>query len=185
MIKDDSTDDYLKEVDDFSRITLHGGASGNPQYFVVQQKNGDQLYYGNYNGTNAFQKSFSNSAYIAWYLAAQEDVHGNYISYQYEQDLSNGDVWLTSITYTLHAGHSFINENKILFSYQCYMDAQDGYICGCQVRRDKILKEIIVKTDATIMRRYTFDYLKPTDVYSNQYPRLYTITEYGEGEPRH
>lgn len=61
------------------------------------------------------------------------------------------------------------------------MDAQDGYICGCQVRRDKILKEIIVKTDATIMRRYTFDYLKPTDVYSNQYPRLYTITEYGEG----
>ena len=181
LIKDDSTDDYLKEVDDFSRITLHGGASGNPQYFVVQQKNGDQLYYGNYNGTNAFQKSFSNSAYIAWYLAAQEDVHGNYISYQYEQDLSNGDVWLTSITYTLHAGHSFINENKILFSYQCYMDAQDGYICGCQVRRDKILKEIIVKTDATIMRRYTFDYLKPTDVYSNQYPRLYTITEYGEG----
>ena len=181
LIKNGSTSNYLKEVDDFSRITLHGGTTGNPQYFVVQQKNGGRLYYGDYNGTNAFQKSSSNSAYIAWYLAAQEDVHGNYISYQYEQDLVNGDVWLTSITYTLHANHNFAHENKILFNYQRYVDAQSGYISGCQVRRDKILKEITVKTDATVMRRYTFDYLKPTDEYTNQYPRLYTITEYGEG----
>ena len=181
LIKNGSSNNYLKEIDDFSRITLHNGTTGNPQYFVVQQKNGGRLYYGDYNGTNAFQKSSSNTAYIAWYLAAQEDVHGNYISYQYEQDLTNGDVWLTSITYTLHASHNFAHENKILFNYQKYVDAQSGYISGCQVKRDKILREITVKTDATVMRRYTFDYLKPTDEYTNQYPRLYTITEYGEG----
>lgn len=181
LIKNGSTSNYLKEVDDFSRITLHGGTAGNPQSFVVQQKDGTKFYYGNYNATNAFQKSSANSSYIAWYLAAQEDVHGNYISYQYEQDLANGDVWLASITYTLHTHHNFVHENKVLFSYQRYVDAQGGYICGCPVKRDKILKEITVKTDATVMRRYTFDYLKPTDEYSNQYPRLYTITEYGEG----
>ena len=181
LIKNGSSGNYLKEIDDFSRITLHNGTTGNPQYFVVQQKNGGRLYYGDYNGTNAFQKSSSNSAYIAWYLAAQEDVHGNYISYQYEQDLTNGDVWLTSITYTLHANYNFAHENKILFNYQRYADAQSGYISGCQVKRNKILREITVKTDATVMRRYTFDYLKPTDEYTNQYPRLYTITEYGEG----
>ena len=181
LIKNGSSNNYLKEIDDFSRITLHNGTTGNPQYFVVQQKNGGRLYYGDYNGTNAFQKSSSNTAYIAWYLAAQEDVHGNYISYQYEQDLTNGDVWLTSITYTLHASHNFAHENKILLNYQRYVDAQSGYISGCQVKRDKILREITVKTDATVMRRYTFDYLKPTDEYTNQYPRLYTITEYGEG----
>ena len=181
LIKNGSSNNYLKEIDDFSRITLHNGTTGNPQYFVVQQKNGGRLYYGDYNGTNAFQKSSSNTAYIAWYLAAQEDVHGNYISYQYEQDLTNGDVWLTSITYTLHASHNFAHENKILFNYQRYVEAQSGYIPGCQVKRDKILREITVKTDATVMRRYTFDYLKPTDEYTNQYPRLYTITEYGEG----
>ena len=181
LIKNGSSGNYLKEIDDFSRITLHNGTTGNPQYFVVQQKNGGRLYYGDYNGTNAFQKSSSNSAYIAWYLAAQEDVHGNYISYQYEQDLTNGDVWLTSITYTLHANYNFAHENQILFNYQRYADAQSGYISGCQVKRDKILREITVKTDATVMRRYTFDYLKPTDEYTNQYPRLYTITEYGEG----
>lgn len=181
LIKNGSTSNYLKEVDDFSRITLHGGTAGNPQYFAVQQKDGTKFYYGNYNATNAFQKSSANSSYIAWYLAAQEDVHGNYISYQYEQDLANGDVWLASITYTLHTHHNFVHENKMLFSYQRYVDAQGGYICGCPVKRDKILKEITVKTDATVMRRYTFDYLKPTDECSNQYPRLYTITEYGEG----
>lgn len=181
LIKNGNTSNYLKEVDDFSRITLHGGTAGNPQYFVVQQKDGTKFYYGNYNATNAFQKSSANSSYIDWYLAAQEDVHGNYISYQYEQDLANGDVWLASITYTLHTHHNFVHENKVLFSYQRYVDAQGGYICGCPVKRDKILKEITVKTDATVMRRYTFDYLKPTDEYSNQYPRLYTITEYGEG----
>lgn len=181
LIKNGSANNYLKEVDDFSRITQHNGSTGNPEYFLVKKKDGTKLYYGNYNGTNAFQKSSAKSATIAWYLAAQEDVHGNYISYQYEQDMTNGDVWLTSITYTLNANHNFQHENKILFSYQRYVEAPDGYICGCIVKRDKILKEITVKTDEKVMRRYTMEYLKPTDIYSNHSPRLYTITEYGEG----
>lgn len=141
LIKNGSANNYLKEVDDFSRITQHNGSTGNPEYFLVKKKDGTKLYYGNYNGTNAFQKSSAKSATIAWYLAAQEDVHGNYISYQYEQDMTNGDVWLTSITYTLNANHNFQHENKILFSYQRYVEAPDGYICGCIVKRDKILKE--------------------------------------------
>lgn len=181
LIKNGSANNYLKEVDDFSRITPCNGSTGSPEYFVVNKKDGTKLYYGNYNGSNAVQKSSAQSAYIAWYLAAQEDANGNYISYQYEQDVANADVWLTSITYTLNANHSFQHENKILFSYQRYAEAPSGYISGCPVKRDKILKEITVKTDDKVMCRYELDYMKPTDVYSNPSPRLFNITRYGEG----
>ena len=184
LIKDPKTSLYLKEVDDFSRIENHYSALGDLcQYFEVRQKDGTRLFYGDYEGTGACQRNedVSSNGRMAWYLAAREDVHGNYIKYEYEKDEANADVWLTSITYTLNHHYSFQHKNKVNFTYQKYADAPGGYFLGYKVKRDKILKEIEVLTDGVVMRRYTFDYLKPTDQYSNQAPRLYTITEYGEG----
>lgn len=167
LIKNGSANNYLKEVDDFSRITQHNGSTGNPEYFLVKKKDGTKLYYGNYNGTNAFQKSSAKSATIAWYLAAQEDVHGNYISYQYEQDMTNGDVWLTSITYTLNANHNFQHENKILFSYQRYVEAPDGQLASEGVAGHQsvytytstglLQKEVKTIKDQTLTKSYTYD----------------------------
>jgi RHS repeat-associated protein len=191
LIKESSTSSlFLKEIDDFSRISIYGTAGTSPLYFKVQQKDGTKLYYGNYLSTNAYQKSTASNDYIAWYLAVQEDVHGNYIKYQYDQDTTNGDVWLTSITYTLRNGYNFQHENKVLFSYKqsnyevgttSCPDYKSGFINGSTVNRKKVLTEITALTDNDVMRRYTLEYIKPTDSYSNKSPRLHRITEYGEG----
>lgn len=184
LIKESGTSLLLKEVDDFSRIKVHHDALGDLyQYFEVRQKDGTKLFYGDYDGSRASQRNGdrSSNGRMAWYLAAQEDVHGNYIKYKYERDESSADIWLTSITYTLNRHRRFQHENRVEFVYQKYADAPEGCFFGYEVKRDKILKEIKVLTDGQVMRRYTFDYLKPTDIYSNQAPRLYTITEYGEG----
>lgn len=172
---------FLKETDDYSRIQAYGTAGSSPSYFRVVQKDGTRLYYGDYKNTLAFQKSSGSDDYIAWYLAVQEDVHGNYIRYQYEQDVATGDVWLTSITYTLNDGHTFGHTHRVDFSYQRYADAHEGYIGGCMVKRDKILKEVTMLTDDEVMRRYTLDYIRPTDKFSTSYPRLHRIQEYGQG----
>lgn len=175
LIKTSSTVHYMKEVDDFSRITY------STSYFLVQQKDGTKLYYGDYNGSNGCQLGSDGTTRIAWYLAMQQDAHGNYIRYQYDRDAATGDIWLTGITYTLNNSRSFAHTHEVSFNYQEYAQADGGYIGGMPVKRSKILKEITAKTDGNVMRRYAFEYIQSTDPYSNRYPRLQTIHPYGTG----
>ena len=175
LIKTSSTVHYMKEVDDFSRITY------STSYFLVQQKDGTKLYYGDYNGSNGCQLGSDGTTRIAWYLAMQQDAHGNYIRYQYDRDAATGDIWLTGITYTLNNSRTFAHTHEVSFTYQEYAQAHGGYIDGMPVKRSKILKEITAKIDGNVMRRYAFEYIQSTDTYSNRYPRLQTIRPYGTG----
>ncbi|NDV57672.1 RHS repeat-associated core domain-containing protein [Bacteroides sp. 519] len=171
--------EYAKEIEDFSVITCHvnSGSTG-PTYFVVTTKEGDKYYYGNYGDTNAYQKSSSNAAIISWYLARHEDTYGNYVQYNYEQDTDNADVWLKSIAYTKNSATTFPKENKVTFTYNRFSNVSTGYLKGCQVKRDKILKEIVVTTGTTTIRKYQLDYI--TDKEKTGYPRLNKVTEYGK-----
>lgn len=165
---------YYKENNDYSLITR----DDYKRYFVLTTQDGMKYYYGDYKGTRAYQLSNADqTTIISWYLACQEDPYGNYILYNYQQDIENADIWLKSIEYTLNDSCNYTQTNRIDFLYNRVKDVPTGFLNGFRVKRDKILKEIFVFAGSEQVRIYKMKYIKDE---KDIYPKLNNIQEFGK-----
>ncbi len=152
---------YRKELDDFSKITAKGYTNTTrADYFIVEEKNGIKKYYGRVENTDskAFLKSLSSDYILAWYLYKIEDIHGNYMIYNYEQDETNGETWLTSIEYTGNEDANLDLYNKVEFNYEVRTDQSESYIKDCKLTNSRILKHIRTYAEGELVRKYELQY---------------------------
>lgn len=173
---------YRLEVDNFTDIkAVDLNGDSNPESFEVTTKNGAKMYYGKvdmggYNYTNSYLLS-SGDDIIAWYLYKVEDIHGNFMLYNYERDATNGETWLTSIDYTGNNTIGMSPYNKVEFTYEERSDASSGYIAGKIVSRKKLLKNIRTYGEGQLFRKYEMYY------FYDDFPKLNEVVEYnGVGE---
>jgi len=164
---------YNTLIRNFSVITswLNYG-SGSPQYFTVATKDGKTLKYGSATGKLIVN---NNTAIAAWYLDYVEDINGNYINYEYEQDGLN--LYLKKIKYGLNKNSTDGILCTIELVYEKRTD-EIPLVIGTQTdKMDRVLGRINTFINSELQNSYDFAYSKDT------YTRLKSVTrKNSEGE---
>lgn len=155
------------------------GQDAGPEHFEVTFEDGSQAWYG------AFVAGSRNGPRVTtpleYNIVKWKDVQGNYISYSYQSAGSVGGfrnsntvVRIESISW---GGNEILNKqhfNSIEFTYIDRDLVEDSYTAGIRFVQNKLLKDVIVKTNGSQFKRYSIDY----DGNGTKYQFVKKLTEY-------
>ena len=162
---------YYTESETFVKVTAMGSTTNGPQWFEVKTKDGRTLEYGN--TTLSRFEGAGRTDVIIWYLNKVTDANGNYMTYTYHNDKTNGEYWLEKIDYTGNATTSLATYNSVVFTYQTRNDIRTDYIYGAPFKTSKYLSDIKTLCEGVQVKKYVFNYTYDT------YLHLSEIVEYG------
>ena len=131
------------------------GLSG-PNTFEVTFEDGSQAIYGGYTSTDLLAPNSRTP--IEYNITKWKDAQGNYITYNYTQ--SNNVAVISSIQW---GGNETLNKphfNEIIFNYNARDYKEASYVAGTQFIQDKLLSNVIVKTNGTQFKKYEIAYKK-------------------------
>lgn len=131
------------------------GLSG-PNTFEVTFEDGSQAIYGGYTSTDLLAPNSRTP--IEYNISKWKDAQGNYITYNYTQ--SNNVAVISSIQW---GGNETLNKphfNEIIFNYNTRDFKEASYVAGTQFIQDKLLSNVIVKTNGTQFKKYEIAYKK-------------------------
>jgi RHS repeat-associated protein len=162
---------YYTESESFTQIKAMGSTGNGPLWFEVKTKDGRTLQYGNTALSRV--EGTGRTDVIVWYLSKVTDANGNYMTYTYHNDKTNGEYWLEKIDYTGNSSANLATYNSVVFSYQTRTDIKTDYIYGTPFKSSKYLYDIKTFCEEVQVRRFLFNYN-----YDN-YLHLKEIVEYG------
>ncbi|GAB1624086.1 hypothetical protein AAOGI_41360 [Agarivorans albus] len=181
-------DTYHTEIESFATVTKQGVAGlHGPRAFKVETKSGETHYYGD---VSAFGKSYSSSsgssssddAFVepggsksngsllyarnalarVWALKAIEDVKGNYIVFEYNEDQRYGEHYLKAVHYTGTKHSAPTNKVEINhvggFVGQSELKIKSGYVAGSQILNSQRIQNVKVYDNGEIFRHYKLNY---------------------------
>ena len=167
---DIGSNQYRTEIDGFSRITRIGGTSADPDYFKVETKTGEIMYYGNTANSN-IQAQGRSEAY-AWALNRVEDRYGNTMIYEYTENTNFSEFRIHRINYAYSGGSSYAH---VEFQYdQNRSDAVLGYMSGAQIKVNGLLEKILTYSQGNLVKEYRLNYAPSFTTGRN---RLQDVTE--------
>lgn len=166
--------EYRTEQNAFIRVISHGDVNGSPEKFKVWTKAGLVMEYG-FVG-NARVEAQETGNIVFWLVNKIQDTKGNYILFNYEKDVANGDYRPISIEYTGNFNTGLTPYNRVEFEYDDRPDNIARYITGRKIQTNKILKSIKSFYGEQVAREYRFDYVLST--YSKKC-LLKSVTECG------
>jgi RHS repeat-associated protein len=152
-----------------------GLGSNNPEYFIVETNEGQTLTYGK--GRLSLHK-FAGTGYSSdevpaymWLLSEVKDKNDNKMLYHYHA--RGGEHYIQKIEY-INSGSNYLGE--VIFVHEEHDHPQKQYVgkgdITGYVKQSLLLKEIIIKLNGKIYRKYIFDY------FEDILPKLYQATVY-------
>jgi len=169
---------YAAEMEDFMRVVSYGGYTGSPDYFKVYTDDGAILEYGNTNDSKHKLGSTAQTI-LSWYINKISDADGNYMTFYYNTT-PNNEITVDSITYTGNTG--ITPYAKVTFSYTTIADPYGRntfFIAGYEVLQSKLIADIKVLYNNSIVRKYQFSYFY--NFHEGRTARLYDVVLYGDG----
>ncbi|HET6725359.1 MAG TPA: SpvB/TcaC N-terminal domain-containing protein, partial [Gammaproteobacteria bacterium] len=175
---------YRTEREQFFRITSHtsGGAGTTPdtgpQYFTVETPDGKTYEYGKTADARVFNAT--GSAVRVWVLDKITDPYGNFISFEYANDATNGDYRPTKVSYTGHG--SVAPSHTVEFAYEALptgVDAIVSYVAGTRIQQTQRLHSITVNYNGSLVQQYTLTYETSSPTHRS---RLMQVKECGPGD---
>ena len=170
---------YHTERENYERIQAFN-LNSPTSYWKVTAQNGTKMYF----GYNSSEHSTTNDGHIdavgkggkalVWALSRVEDVHGNYLTIEYDEDTSNGTYYPELVTYTQGNGVT-AGYKTIEFAYESRTDHFKTYV-PTLVDMNKRLTTITIKFDGNLLRKYELDYEYGT---TSGLSRLIRVTQYG------
>lgn len=151
---------YFTEIADFSRVTSHGtgiGAGGvGPSWFSVEGKNGLSYEYG-HTTDSAIPVAGTNSV-RTWALNKVSDRNGNYMTFVYSNDTTNGSYRIATINYTTTS--STTANYQVAFTYQSRATADQiwTYEIGGKNNELNRVAYIEMKSGGSVVKSYRFTY---------------------------
>lgn len=191
---------YRTEIDTFSRVTSYGttgagSTAGNgPTYFVVEEKGGRKLYFGQTTNSRlvpgrAVATDAAPTTVLVWYLNQIVDRNGNAIDFSYTTSAAVGEVLLDQISY---AG----GKARVQFGYISDLNPRTAYVAGAQTNHSMLLKSITTSVYANgsdaagsgkVAKSYTLAYdffdAKGATLADQPIGRLSSITECSTNRP--
>lgn len=171
---------YTTEVENFARITQQGTRGNNgANWFEVVGKDGTVYKYGCKTAKIEFDTIISSKrkkSVIQWPISEIEYTNGGEIEYEYLQE--GLAVYVSQIRY---------DKNTIDFIYEERPDPIPVYYDGVKDKISKRLKEIVIKCNGSLYRKYEIGYKAvysfPKLADSEVFSKLESITESnGKGE---
>ncbi len=176
--------EYSPEGDPFTRITLHGTASGSTCWFSVSAPDGKVYELGNTADSRLSFTSRNNISHVAaWYINKVCDEHNNYANYHYTT--TNYNIRPINIEYGLNSTRSRGIINTISFNYNTITgtSAIPFAIGDRQGKMDVCLAHVTSSCNGHIFRKYNFSYNNTSDGTDCKYNRLVKVElENGNGE---
>ncbi len=156
------------KIKSFGAITGQGWQG--PEYWEVTFEDGSQAWYGGVSsGANAARTP------IEYNIAKWKDPQGNYITYNYTQNSSDNVAIISTITWGGNENLSKPHFNVIEFNYFNERTLKEiNYLNGIPFIQNKLLKEVIVKTNGSQFKRYGIEYINN----GTSYQLANKITEY-------
>ena len=162
---------YETDVQSNTKVELK--VVGGTTYFEVTSPDGSKNFYGNFNTSNAEDKT-------AYYLARFEDINGNFMLYNYFKPYGK-NICLSDIQFSANRFTNPQPINKIQFFYRKTTREEYAYIHGEKREKVEILNKIDVTTNTMLFKRYILSHVQDDFL---GYERVMKIQEFnGNGEP--
>lgn len=150
--------EYRTRYEEFSKVISNGTQGSGPRWFQVWRKSGEILEFGNTADSRIEALAPNNPSVWVWALNKLSDTYGNYETFSYAEDATNGGYRISRIDYTGNAGQALAPYNHIDFIYATRPDPAQTYEAGSKITQDKRLTNIKVYADATLFRDYQITY---------------------------
>ena len=149
---------YQTEMQTFSKITSNGTAGTGPASFLVQLKEGVYHYYGE--TADSRIESVGQITPRLWALNKIRDLAGNYITFTYVEDATNGSFRVAAIGYGGNELQGTVPTHSIQFVYETRPsnEIDSGYVAGSVVKEVTRLDRVDVLHGSTVLRRYELTY---------------------------
>lgn len=149
--------EYRTEIETYSRIISYSGTGATePDYFIVQTKDGKILEYGV--TSDSRQKLPGLQKTLAWHLNKISDANTNYIIYSYNNDNDNGSFSPNEINYTGNLQASTSPYNTVKFNYSNLPFEKISYLFGKKLSQSTMITNIEIKNNSDIVTKYLFNY---------------------------
>ena len=139
---------YRTEIDSFARVTSFGAQGNGPQYFTVQTKAGQTMYYGNTEDARVNQTGNPAGTVLSWAMNRIEDTVGNYIDFIYFEDNATGEHYIDRIEYTGNGAQLPSRAVEFVYDASGRSDKNVIYMAGSAIRMNARLSNV---------RTYVFD----------------------------
>lgn len=156
LIYDGMTQQYRTEINPYSQIKIFSPNTSSA-HFEVRTKDGLIMEYGNTTDSRLCAQSPHTDQVAFWMLSKVRDRVGNYYTYTYDKDETNGEIRLKQIDYTGNAGSMPYCTVKFVYTSRNY-DVNLNYIQGSKFKESKLLSEIGVYYGASLYRKYSMTY---------------------------
>ncbi|MCD4747441.1 MAG: FG-GAP-like repeat-containing protein [Bacteroidales bacterium] len=178
ILVDQQTAEYRLEIDDITKVQKESFKNSKGKlipYFKAYLKSGLIKVYG---GTEQSQLVYGNenNPALKYHLSKIIDRYGNFIEYNYERNIANGTIILSSIKYTGHLEKGkIINEPEFLITFD-YQNLEEPlkktayFSTGAtsndlyKYQIDKRLSKIIIFHNNIEIRKYILEYEQAGDL---------------------
>jgi RHS repeat-associated protein len=136
-------------------------AAQGPMYFEITFEDGSQAWYGDVQSNDPEFNSRNARSSLEYNIVKWRDTQGNYINYFYEYTTGQMQGGVCRISYIEWGGNEVLNKasiNKIEFNYLDRNLIEEAYSAGFRYVQNKILNNIIVKTNGNIYKKYIIEY---------------------------
>ncbi|PWN65327.1 RHS repeat-associated core domain-containing protein [Chryseobacterium viscerum] len=147
--------EYVTEKYSNIKIKSIGSVTGQawqgPEYWEVTFEDGSQAWYGGTISGNSSSKTPIEYNIVKW-----KDAQGNYILYNYVQTKN-----VASVSNIKWGGNENLNTpaiNEIIFNYLTRNLSEQYYVSGIALIQDRILDNVVVKTNNNLYKKYTIEY---------------------------
>ncbi len=141
-----------------------------PTHFEVTFEDGSQAWYGSY--TNGFRTENPATTPLEYNIIKWKDAQGNIINYNYEQ--VNNVAVIKTISWGGNETLNKSNFNEISFNYITRDLKEKSFVNGAPFIQDKLLNDIVVKSNGSQFKKYVIEYFKN----GTNYQFANKITEY-------
>lgn len=149
--------EYRTEIDSFSKVLLHGGDINDPDaWFEVKTKSGLIYQYGA--EPDAFVEHGATNLASSWAVNKISDTAGNYMEYQYNEDVESGEHLLTNIAYTANEDAGLSHYNNVKFIYEEREDKRFRFSLGAKNTTTRRLSKVEFYAEGNLAHTYILDY---------------------------
>ncbi len=155
--------EYRTQIESFNKIVSYGASGNAPKYFKVWAKSGSIMEYGNTNESSInppLSKGTSQNNIISWLLNKVEDRSGNYMTFHYYENETNGENYIQEIKYTGNQHENLAPYSSVEFEYETRPDQKIKYTYGLKTTISKRLKRIVNKYGVIQIRAYELSYFE-------------------------
>lgn len=125
-----------------------------PEYWEVTFEDGSQAWYGGIATGNNTARTPIEYNIVKW-----KDVKGNFITYNYTQTSSTNVATISTIEWGGNESLGKAHFNTIEFNYFNERTLKEiNYLNGTEFIQNRLLKEVVVKTNGSQFKRYAIDY---------------------------